>query len=224
MLSAGALKPKERGLSSNAVPDVKHLRAAIWGAALAALGALGLPLAAQDDKAAAGAPATGGTAAAPPQGRVNIMVTRPRGEVNQAQQRECVERADASTISGEIVVCRQTGEDPANTFSSPEEARKRYAEATANKNAPPPPNVFGIPDGNFKIGIGGVPPPALMIDVAALPQAPAGSDADRIARGLPPLGQELELTEEQEKARREAMGIRPPPAPVVPPSNPKKKR
>ena len=152
------------------------------------------------------------------------MVTRPRGEVNQAQAQECVERADAGTISGEIVVCRQVGEDPANTFSSPEEARKRYAEATANKNAPPPPNVFAIADGNFKIGIGGVPPPALMIDVAALPQAPAGSDADRIARGLPPLGQELELTEEQEKARREAMGTKPAPALIVPPSSPKKKR
>ncbi|MFN3990424.1 MAG: hypothetical protein ACK4IS_09210 [Erythrobacter sp.] len=152
------------------------------------------------------------------------MVTRPRGEVNQAQVQECIERADAGTISGEIVVCRQIGEDPANTFSSPDEARKRYAEATANKNAPPPPNVFGIGDGNFKIGIGGVPPPALMIDVAALPQAPAGSDADRIARGLPPLGQDLELTEEQEKARREAMGIKPAPTLIVPPSSPKKKR
>ena len=31
-------------------------------------------------------------------------------------------------------------------------------------------------------------PPPLIIDVTALPQAPAGSDADRIARGLPPIG------------------------------------
>ncbi len=210
-------------MSSNAVAPMKHLRAVIRAGAPVVLGLLALPLTAQDDKAATGR-ATGAASATEPQGRVNLMVTRPRGEVNKAQQQECVERADAGTISGEIVVCRQTGEDPANTFSSPEEARKRYAEATANKNAPPPPNVFGIADGNFKIGIGGVPPPALMIDVAALPQAPAGSDADRIARGLPPLGQELELTEEQEKARREAMGIRPQPAPVAPPSNPKKKR
>jgi hypothetical protein len=225
-IDAGALKPKEQGLSSNAVPPIKHLRTAILGSALALLGlapfALAVPpLAAQDDKPATERPTAN---PAPPPGRINIMVTRPRGDINQAQAQECVDRADAGKISGEIVVCRQTGEDPANTFSSPEEARKRYAEATANKNAPPPPNVFGIGDGNFKVGFGGAPPPALMIDVGALPQAPAGSDADRIARGLPPLGQELELTEEQEKARREAMGIRPAPALIVPPSNPQKKK
>jgi hypothetical protein len=216
---AGALKPKEQGLSSNAVPPVKHLHRALLRGALAALAVAGQPLAAQDDK-----PATGGANDAPAQGRINLMVTRPRGEVNQAQAQECVDRADAGAISGEIVVCRQVGDDPANLYSNPEEARKRYAEATANKNAPPPPNTFGIADGNFKFGFGGAPPPALMIDVGALPQAPAGSDADRIARGLPPLGQEVELTEEQEKARREAMGIRPAPAPVTVPSNPKKKR
>jgi hypothetical protein len=225
-IDAGALKPKEQGLSSNAVPPIKHLRTAILGSALslfglALLGLAGQPLAAQDDKPATPPPAAN---PAPPPGRINIMVTRPRGDVNQAQAQECVDRADAGTISGEIVVCRQTGEDPDNAFSSPEEARKRYAEATANKNAPPPPNVFGIADGNFKVGFGGAPPPALMIDVAALPQAPAGSDADRIARGLPPLGQDLELTEEQEKARREAMGIKPAPQPITLPSNPQKKK
>ena len=30
--------------------------------------------------------------------------------------------------------------------------------------------------------------PALIIDIESLPEAPPGSDADRIARGLPPLG------------------------------------
>jgi hypothetical protein len=220
-IDAGALKPKEQGLSSNAVPPIKHLRTAILGSALALLGLAAQPLAAQDDKPATPPPSANPSS---PPGRINIMVTRPRGDVNQAQAQECVDRADAGKISGEIVVCRQTGEDPDNAFSSPEEARKRYAEATANKNAPPPPNVFGIADGNFKVGFGGVPPPALMIDVAALPQAPAGSDADRIARGLPPLGQDLELTEEQEKARREAMGIKPAPQPIALPSNPQKKK
>ena len=208
-------------MSSNAVLSLIYLPAAVRAGALLVLGAAAWPLAAQDDKSVT-APAP--PAAEQPRERVNIMVTRPRGDINPAQQRECVDRADAGTISGEIVVCRQTGEDPANVYSNPEEARKRYAEATANKNAPPPPNVFGIGDGNFKFGFGGAPPPALMIDVAALPQAPAGSDADRIARGLPPLGQELELSEEQEKARREAMGIKPAPQLVVPPSNPQKKK
>jgi hypothetical protein len=187
------------------------------------LGALWVatPLAAQD--ADGTMPAPSATSAAPRE-RINLLVTKPRGEVNPGQTQECEDRADAGTISGEIVVCRQIGEDPANLYSSPEEARKRYAEATANKNAPPPPNTLGIPDLVHKFGFGGAPPPALMIDVGALPQAPAGSDADRIARGLPPLGQEFELSEEQEKARREAMGIKTAPAAIRPPGTSKKKR
>ncbi len=217
----GALKPKEQGLSSNAVPLMKHLRIALVGSAMAALCAAP-PLAARDDKTATQAQET---PLGEPRQKINVMVTRPRGEVNQAQVQECVDRADAGSISGEIVVCREIGEDRSSLLSdSRAEAQKRYAAETANKNAPPPPNTFGIGNGNFGIGFGGVPPPALMIDVGALPQAPAGSDADRIARGLPPLGQDLELTEEQEKARREAMGIAPPPAMIRPPSNPKKKK
>lgn len=177
------------------------------------------PLTAQDDTTG-----TAGQTTQPPQNRVNLMVTKPRGDVNEAQIQECEDRADAGTISGEIVVCRQVGENPDNLYSDRGEARKRYAEATANKAAPPPPDVFGIGDNGKGIGFGGAPPPALMIDVAALPKAPSGSDADRIARGLPPLGQDLELTEEEEKARREALGIRPAPQPVRLPSGPKKKR
>jgi hypothetical protein len=217
-----ALKPKEHGLSSSAVACRDFGRKLTGcGLALAAFGAAA-PLVAQG--AGAGTPLP--PAATPaPSDRINLLVTRPRGEVNQGQIQECEDRADAGAISGEIVVCRQIGEDPANLFSNPEEARRRYAEATANKNSPPPPNVFGIGNHGNSIGFGSVPPPALMIDVGALPQAPAGSDADRIARGLPPLAQELELTEEQEKARREAMGIRPAASQaIIPPSKQKKKK
>lgn len=47
------------------------------------------------------------------------------------------------------------------------------------------PGIFHGPGtGSF----GGPPPPALIIDVTALPVAPPGSDADRIARGLAPRG------------------------------------
>lgn len=49
------------------------------------------------------------------------------------------------------------------------------------------------------------PPPALIIDVTALPQAPAGSDAGRIARGLPPIGNDTgdRIPTELEKKRDE---------------------
>ncbi len=183
------------------------------------------PVAAQDDSAAtpAATPAGSGaqaTTEVPVRPRVNLMVTVPRGEVNQAQAKECVDRADAGTISGEIVVCREVGEDTSALTGDRAASQKRYAQETAFKGAPRAPEAFGIADNGKGIGFGGPPPPALMIDVAALPKAPAGSDADRIARGLPPLNENPNLSEEEEKARREAAGIKT----VVPPRPGKKKR
>ena len=142
--------------------------------------------------------------------RVNLAVTVPRGEVNEAQAQECVDRADAGEISGEIVVCRRLGTSGENAFSDSAEAQKRYAEETAFRDAPRTPNVSGLPDNGRGISVGGVPPPALIIDVEALPPAPEGSDADRIARGLPPLGQDENLTEEEIRQRREKLGLPPP--------------
>ena len=142
---------------------------------------------------------------------IDLTVTVPNGEVNEAQVQECVDEADAGQISGEIIVCRRVGASGENALSSSRaEARKRYAEETAFKNAPRTPNVSGLPDNGRGISVGKVPPPALIIDVEALPDAPAGSDADRIARGLPPLGQDEDLSEEEIRKRREALGLPPP--------------
>ena len=154
---------------------------------------------------------------APP--RVNLMVTVPRGEVNQAQLQECRDDADAGTISGEIVVCRETGNNGENPLTGDRDAtQKRYAQETMLKGAPRAPEAFGIPDNGKGIGFGKPPPVAITIDFDALPTAPAGSDADRMARGLPPLGEDRELTEEEERARREAAGIK-----TSAPPRPKKK-
>jgi hypothetical protein len=199
----------ETGLSSNATYAVSCFR---YG--LPALAIFAAPLIAQDDTTATPPPAP--EAAAPPaqpvqvpdRPRINLMVTVPSGEVNQAQLQECRDDADAGTISGEIVVCREVGSDGTGLTGTRAETQKRYAEETALKGAPRAPEAFGIPDNGKGIGFGKAPPPALMIDVAALPKAPEGSDADRIARGLAPLGAERELTEEEEKARREAAGIK----------------
>lgn len=181
------------------------------------------PVAAQDDSAATPAPTPPESETAPPAPspqppRINLLVTVPRGEVNQAQAQQCEERADAGTLSGEIVVCRDLGSDGTGLTGSRAESQKRYAEETALKGAPRAPEAFGIPNHGNPIGFGKVPPPALLIDVEALPKAPAGSNADRIAQGLPPLDEGRELTEEEEKARREALGIKT----TVPP-RPKKK-
>lgn len=213
----------ETGLSSNATSATSPFRLGL-PALVSALAVMAAPLAAQDDTAATPPPAAEPTAApapptdVPPRPRINLMVTVPTGEVNQAQLQECRDDADAGTISGEIVVCREVGSDGTGLTGNREETQKRYAQETMLKGAPRAPEAFGIPDNGKGIGFGGVPPPALMIDVGALPQAPAGSDADRIARGLPPLSEDRELTEEEEKARREAAGIKT----KVPP-RPKKK-
>lgn len=183
---------------------------------------LAMPLAAQSDSGVTPPPAPTATPPAsqqPQQPRVNVLVTVPRGEVNQAQAQECEDRADASAISGEIVVCRNVGDDGKNNLSeSREAAQRRYAQETMLKGAPRAPEAFGIPNHGNAIGFGKAPPPAYIVDFQALPTAPAGSDADRIARGLPPLGKEGELSEEEEKARREAAGIK-----TTAPPRPKKK-
>jgi hypothetical protein len=208
----------ETGLSSNAAPAMPGFRAILTAAALL----LPMPLAAQSDSGVtpSAAPPTTPPASEPPPGqRINVLVTVPRGEVNQAQAQECENRADASTISGEIVVCREVGNDGKNNLSeSREAAQRRYAEETMLKGAPRAPDAFGIPNHGNAIGFGKAPPPAYIVDFQALPTAPAGSDADRIARGLPPLGKEGELSEEEEKARREAAGIK-----TTAPPRPKKK-
>lgn len=143
--------------------------------------------------------------------RINLSVTVPRGDVNVAEAQQCEDEADAAEISGEIVVCRRLGESGENYFSgSADEARKRYAQETAFKGSPATPNVSGLSDNGKGISLGGVPPPALIIDVGALPPPPPGSDADRIARGLPPLGQDEDLSEEEIRKRREALGLPPP--------------
>jgi hypothetical protein len=205
----------ETGLSSNAMPVVPGFRKVnrVRGLLLLTL-VMGAPLAAQDDTAATSVPAQTEADVSPPQApqRVDLLITVPRGDVNQAQVKQCEDRADAGTLSDEIVVCRDLGDDGTGLTGSRAESQKRYAEETAFKGAPRAPDFIadcndqGNPFGC--VGFGKVPPPAYIVDFEALPTAPAGSDADRIARGLPPLNEDRELTEEEEKARREALGIK----------------
>ncbi len=176
------------------------------------------PLAAQDDNGAAGTPPAATPAPPPRPPRINMMVTKPRNEPSEADLRECRADEEAAAINGEIVVCRVVGNDGTGLTGTREESQKRYAQETAFKGAPPPPDMFGIADNGKGIGFGKPPPVAITVDFDALPTAPAGSDADRMARGLPPLEKEGELSEEEERARREAAGIRT----TVPPRTRKK--
>lgn len=115
----------------------------------------------------------------------------------------------------EIVVCAQGPDDPEqHRLRSREEAQDDYAARTMNRGNPQTPDPCGPNCGIFSgpATVGGLcgiglnpcpPPPAYFIDFSTLPEAPPGSDADRIARGLPPLGRDVtpETVEDEEAAR-----------------------
>ncbi|MBX7541411.1 hypothetical protein [Qipengyuania sphaerica] len=123
-----------------------------------------------------------------PPARIDILV-----EPAPADPRydRCEEDQEAAVISGEIVVCRRINREEDNLYNK-EAAERRHAEKTAYKNDPKTPDFIldcqdqGWPVGCFKVG--SVPPPVTLIDLDAIPEAPAGSDADRIGRGLAPRG------------------------------------
>lgn len=151
-------------------------------------------------------------------GRVVIDILAPpkgREPLNDAEKRQCERESEAAIISGEIIVCAQLGEDSSHYYSGDRDAaRKRYAEETAFAGDIRAPDVAG--GGIFRgpATVSGqcfIPPcpkpPALIIDVEALPEAPPGSDADRIARGLEPLGDNDGTSEAARDARNKALGL-----------------
>ncbi len=142
---------------------------------------------------------------------INLAVTVPVEESDQLLEEDCEEEADAARIANEIIVCRQLGEASDGSWDKGAWERD-YARRTQGGRTP---DTFGIANHGNAIGFGSVPPPALIIDVEALPDAPAGTDADRIARGLPPLGRDEELTPEQIAERRRALGLDAPPVPTA---------
>ena len=118
----------------------------------------------------------------------------------------CDREADVARIAGEIVVCRERTDRGPPMFDK-QAWERDYAQRTMGASTP---NVDGsgirLPTEGSLIAIvvtipfGKAPDGPLMIDVEALPEAPAGSDADRIARGLPPLGEDAGgeiITEDQ---------------------------
>ena len=181
---------------------------------------LGQPLAAQDDQAVTDAQEQGSeletTAPRPqprPRERINLSVTVPRDDVDQVLEERCEREAEVGRVQGEIVVCRDLGEATDGSFDK-EEWERDYARRTQGGSTP---DVAGGGIFQGPATFGGMclippcpPEAALMIDVEALPQAPEGSDADRIARGLPPLGQE-EVSPEEIARRRRALGLEAPP-------------
>jgi hypothetical protein len=137
----------------------------------------------------------------PDEGRLLIdilaQVEREMSPGEEIAYEACLAEQDAARLRGEIIVCRRRAEDGADYSGfDKEEWERDYARRTQGVKTP---NVAGaggtiiMPGEGSLISVtvtqkfGGPPEKALIIDVGALPEAPAGSDADRIARGLAPL-------------------------------------
>lgn len=94
-------------------------------------------------------------------------------------------RCDESSADGAIVVCGNNEENERQRLPIPSTPDSSRINGDGTPRAP---NVFGIKDnGGIKVGGCFLPPcpPPLMpdIDFSKLPPPPAGSDADRIAKG-----------------------------------------
>lgn len=99
-----------------------------------------------------------------------------------------------STDDSVIIVCRELEDQEQFRVRSDEEAENDYARRTMNRDSPHVPSDLIDGDGIFKgpatvSGVCGIglnpcpPPPALIIDLAAIPEAPEGSDAELIGKG-----------------------------------------
>lgn len=159
--------------------------------------------------------ALGAQESAPPE-RIDILVDTTPDIVGPIE--DCSEEEEAAAISGEIVVCRRLGDQGQYRYSTNEEAAMRYARETMYANDLAPVDVAGA--GIFRgaptvSGLCVIPPcpreMPIMIDLKALPEAPAGSDADRVGRGLAPRGRDVAAAAPDGQARREGLGLPPPP-------------
>lgn len=151
-------------------------------------------------------------AAAPPQ-VIDIRAPLPSPEEPTAAMiKECEDQQEAGVVAGEIVVCRRLETDTSQLYSGSRAAwLRRYGERTQGEGTIPPPDVAGA--GIFRgpasasglCFIGPCPePPALIIDVEAIPPPPAGSDAERVAQGLTPLEDDTAPISDEARTRIEA--------------------
>jgi hypothetical protein len=115
------------------------------------------------------------------------------GEADPGQAQVNAEIAQRLLTAGQPKKCEKAGPDGAIVVCGGREANEKERlplrgeldSARSTKDGlPRAPNVSGLPDcSRGCIGLGGVPPPMYFFDITKLPEAPADSDADKIARG-----------------------------------------
>jgi hypothetical protein len=111
---------------------------------------------------------------------IQVFITQEKKAYGPAARRN--QRCGLENGKGEIVVCAADhGEDvrvPSTTDSDP---GSREAQNTGMPHAP---NVSGLPGcARGCIGLGKGPPPVYIIDLKDIPDAPKGSDAEKVANG-----------------------------------------
>ena len=157
--------------------------------------------------------------ASPPQ-TIDLLAPENRGGYDPLAQEQCEEERDAARITGEIIVCRNLKRETTDGSWHRQDWQERYARNTAYVNDPQAPDVdrTGLPNGMAPLitirgcFIGPCPPPlAVIIDVEALPPAPDGSDADRVARGLAPRDNDDQLSNEARSRLEAELGLPPRP-------------
>ena len=111
-------------------------------------------------------------AATAPAGPINLMITSQRRPP----------RCGTTNGRGEIVVCgADNGADVRVPSTSDSDPDSREGQDTGIPQAP---SVSGLPDCRRGcIGMGKAPPPVYVIDLKSIPEAPKGSDAEKVARG-----------------------------------------
>ncbi|WP_228242651.1 hypothetical protein [Porphyrobacter sp. GA68] len=139
------------------------------------------------------APVLAAPKAEPPQS-VDLLEHARRLPAVPPETEPCEAEQDTAAIAGEIVVCRRVSDGAEHRLRNPGEARSRYAAATMDAGDPRAPDLEPKYSG-VVVSRGCFIPPcpksrAIVIDFAALPETPPGSDAERIANGLTPVGEE----------------------------------
>ena len=105
-------------------------------------------------------------------------VPRPPPEPSQA----CDTAAGAD--SGDIVVCARKPGDSAQFRVKSTAELDPGSRQNLYDGLPRGPDVSGLPDcSSGCIRLGKTPPPIHLIDLSKIPEAPEGSDADKIAKG-----------------------------------------
>jgi hypothetical protein len=163
--------------------------------------------------------------AEPPQ-QIDILADPQVSEAADAVElKQCADDTERGVVSGEIVVCRELPADTSQLYSGSREAwLKDYAERTKGPSTPDVagPGIFRGPA--TVSGLCFIPPcpkdAALIIDVAAIPPPPAGSDAERVAKGLKPVeGDDAPLDGDARRRVEAELGLpeAPQPAPAKTP-------